>query len=87
MEIRRQDAYFYSTHTGGELDLFWRSRGENWGVEFKYSDAPGMTKSMNVVIEDLKLSHLWVVYPGKDNYRLSDRISVKSIMDIGDKWE
>ncbi len=56
-------------------------------MEFKYSDAPGMTKSMNVVIEDLKLSHLWVVYPGKDNYRLSDRISVKSIMDIGDKWE
>ena len=35
-------------------------RGERHGFEFKYSDAPGHTRSMSVAIQDLKLEHLWV---------------------------
>ena len=39
------DLYFWNTHAGAELDLFWQARGQNWGVEFKYEDAPRWTRS------------------------------------------
>jgi len=73
--------YFYSVHSGSELDLFWQAKGKNWGAEFKYADAPKLTRSMKTVIKDLSLSHLWVVYPGKTTYRLSENITVLSLMD------
>lgn len=66
--------YFWSTHAGAELDLFWQSGGKNWGIEFKYIDAPRTTKSMSVAINDLNLARLWVVYPGDEQYSLADKI-------------
>jgi predicted AAA+ superfamily ATPase len=33
------ELYFWHTHAGAELDLFWQAGGRNWGVEFKYEDA------------------------------------------------
>jgi hypothetical protein len=32
------DLYFWHTHAGAELDLFWQAEDRNWGVEFKYED-------------------------------------------------
>ena len=34
-----------------------------------------MTKSIRIVIDDLGLTHLWVVYPGKREYPLGDKIT------------
>ncbi|MDO8956084.1 MAG: hypothetical protein Q7W38_04485 [Deltaproteobacteria bacterium] len=42
----------------------------------KYADAPGWSRSMLVAIQDLFLEHLWVIYPGQQEYRLDERISV-----------
>lgn len=83
---RDQEMYFWSTHTGSEIDLFWQHEGRNWGIEFKYSDAPKITKSMQIAMRDLKLSHLWVVYPGKESYGLAKNITVCALKDIGDTW-
>lgn len=77
---------FYRTHNGAELDLFWQHDGKNWGVECKMADAPATTKSMKAVCKDLKLEHLWVVYPGKEEWQLDSSISVKSIYSIGKEW-
>jgi uncharacterized protein len=60
------DLYFWNTPAGAELDLYWQARGQNWGVEFKYEDAPRLTRSLRTAVEDLKLERLWIVYPGKD---------------------
>lgn len=79
---RPQEVYFWKTHSGAELDLFWQDKGKNWGVEFKYSDAPTATKSMHISISDLELEHLWVIYPGKENYKLSSKITVSSLVDF-----
>ncbi|MBM4045373.1 MAG: ATP-binding protein [Planctomycetes bacterium] len=79
---RDEEFFFWGTHAGAELDLFWQHGGQNWGVEIKYADAPGLTKSMAVVMEDLNLAHLWVVYPGKDPYRLSERVTVLPLRDV-----
>ena len=46
------------------------------GVEFKRSDAPGLTPSMRVALNDLKLDKLYVVYPGSLRYALTDRVEV-----------
>ncbi len=73
--------YFYSVHSGSELDLFWQEKGKNWGAEFKYADAPRLTRSMKTVQKDLNLAHLWVIYPGKATYRLSENVTVVPVID------
>lgn len=74
-----RNLFFWKSHAGAELDLFWQDRGKNWGVEFKYADAPKLTKSMQISINDLELEHLWVVYPGAESYPLSDKITVSPV--------
>jgi hypothetical protein len=71
-----KDAYFYKTHGGAELDLLIMRGGKQYGFEFKYSDAPKVTKAMHVVFNDLDLEKLWVVYPGEKSYPLDEGIDV-----------
>ena len=77
-----RDAYFWATHNGAELDLMVTLRGRRHGFEMKYGDAPGTTKSMRLVLDDLQLEHLWVVYPGAERYDLDARITVIPASDI-----
>jgi hypothetical protein len=84
---RDEEIYFWRTHAGAEIDLFWQKSGKNWGVEFKYKDAPRLTKSMKTVMEDLKLEHMWVIYPGSDIYKLAENITVLPLRQIPIKWQ
>ncbi len=68
------EAYFWATHNGAELDLLLIKDGRRVGVEFKRADAPGMTTSMKIAMHDLQLDRLYVVYPGELRYALSGRI-------------
>ena len=77
-----RSAYFWSTHGGAELDLLLIAGGERYGFEFKYTDAPGTTRSMRVAMQDLNLTHLWIVYPGAEAYDLDERISVLPVSDV-----
>ncbi len=65
------EAYFWATHAGAELDLLMFKHGLRVGVEFKRVDAPKMTPSMLIALRDLKLDALYVVYPGTRRYSLS----------------
>jgi uncharacterized protein len=67
-------AYFWATYAGAELDLLMFKYGKRIGVEFKYLDAPSLTRSMRTATDDLELDAVYVVYPGNRRYRLSDRI-------------
>jgi hypothetical protein len=69
-------AYFWATHQGAELDLLMFKDQQRIGVEFKRSDAPSLTPSMRVALNDLKLDRLYVVYPGKQRYALSEQVEV-----------
>ena len=77
-----REAYFYGTQRGAELDLLLLRRGRRWGFEFKCSDAPKTTKSMHVALDDLKLEHLWVVYPGTLRYPLGEKITALPLREI-----
>ena len=74
--LESRDAYFWATHAGAELDLMITVGGRRHGFEFKYADAPGTSRSMHSAIHDLSLEHLWVIYPGRQEYTLADAISV-----------
>ena len=80
--IRPPQAFFWATHTGAELDLLLSYRGRRYGAEFKFSEAPKITKSMRIALDDLNLDHLWIVYPGQDSHPVDDKISVRSVGDI-----
>ena len=81
-----QELYFWRTHVGAELDLFWQWGGRNWGVECKYQDAPRLTRSMKAALEDLELAGLWVIYPGSTSYRLAENVRVLPLRDIDATW-
>lgn len=88
LDKREDELYFFATHTASELDLFCQGSGRNWGAEFKYSDAPRLTKSMKTVIEALCLSHLWVVYPSDRSYRLDDYVDHHALTPVlPPKWQ
>jgi predicted AAA+ superfamily ATPase len=80
-----REAYFWATYAGAELDLLTTLRGKRYGFEFKYGDAPTVTKSMQIARQDLKLKRLFVVYPGKESYPLGDDVEVISIQSLPDK--
>jgi len=80
------EVFFWKTHSGAEIDLFWQSGGKNWGVECKLNDAPALSKSMKTAMSDLSLTHLWVIYPGKKTYRLHEQITVLPISQISGIW-
>lgn len=64
------------------MDLMVLWQGHRIGFEFKFGDAPGITKSMHIAMADLKLERLLVVLAGKESYNLGPNIEVVSIVHL-----
>jgi len=75
-------AYFWGTHAGAELDLLLIRRGRRYGVEFKTNAAPTMTKSLHIALDDLKLDRAWIVYPGNEVYPVHKLVEATPLPDI-----
>ncbi len=75
-------AYFWNTQGGAELDLLVFINGQRYGFEFKYADAPALTKSIMVSHTDLKLNRVFIVYPGRKSYPLNDWAEAVAIADL-----
>lgn len=71
---RNEEVFFYATHAGAEIDLFWQEGGKNFALEVKFTDTPSVTKSMRVAIADLQIAKTWIVYPGASVVRLAENI-------------
>jgi hypothetical protein len=74
-----REAYFWSTQSGAELDLLVFARGKRLGFEFKYADAPKVTKSLQIAHHDLKLDRAFVIAPGPQSYPLNDWAEVLAL--------
>jgi uncharacterized protein len=70
------EAYYWATHNGAELDLLLFKDGRRIGVECKRADAPVLTTSMRIALADLKLDRLCVLYPGEKAYSLTKKVEV-----------
>jgi uncharacterized protein len=77
-----RDAYFWATQRGAELDLLVLRKGRRYGFEFKASDAPKLTPSMRIAMEDLKLDRLWALHPAPGAaYALADGIEAMPLAE------
>lgn len=74
--IQPDETYYWATYNRAELDLLLFKNGRRIGVECKRADAPVLTPSMRIAMSDLKLDHLYVVYPGEKAYTLGKKIEV-----------
>ena len=74
--FRPDETYFWATHNGAEVDLLLFKNGQRIGVECKRADAPTLTPSMRIALADLKLDHLYVLYPGDKTYSLAKNVEV-----------
>lgn len=77
-----EEAFCWGTHAGAELDLLLLRRGRRYGFEFKLSDAPNMTKSLHIALEDLQLERAWIVYPGSGSYPVHDQVEVLPLVRL-----
>jgi uncharacterized protein len=76
------EAWFWATHAGAELDLLMMQRGLRIGVEIKRLDAPRLTASMRIAMDELKLDRLLVVYPGERRYALAERVEAVPFAEL-----
>ncbi len=61
---QRGEVFFWSVHTGAELDLLIVRNDRRVGFEFRLTQSPRVTPSMRSCREALKLEHLYVVCHG-----------------------
>lgn len=82
--VQPDDVYFWGTYQGAELDLLLFKDGRRLGIEAKRTDAPTLTPSMRIALEDLKLDHLGVLYPGERRYTLGERVTALPLVTLAD---
>jgi predicted AAA+ superfamily ATPase len=80
--MRPDEAYFWATHSGAEIDLVLFKNGRRIGVECKRADAPKLTPSMRIALDDLKLDELFVVYAGDQRYSLAKNVEVVPLAEL-----
>ena len=73
--LEPDQAYYWATHNGAEIDLIIVKDGRMFGVECKRMDAPKITPSIKTALEDLNLEHIAVVYPGTRSFPLKDKVT------------
>ncbi|MCP4701911.1 MAG: ATP-binding protein [Gammaproteobacteria bacterium] len=78
------EAFFWATHQGMEIDLLLRHGAELFGLECKRTDSPRMTPSMRNALADLGLARLAVIYPGNKRFPLSRQVEAVPLQVIAD---
>jgi predicted AAA+ superfamily ATPase len=68
------EAFFWATHQAAEIDLILRRGDRLFGVECKLADAPRITPSIRIALDDLRLERVAVIYPGAKRFALGDRV-------------
>ena len=71
--------YFYSTHSGGEIDLVLDNGQSKIAVEFKASGAPEISSKFIATMGEVGVTSAWVVAPVNQMYSLRENITVGSI--------
>jgi predicted AAA+ superfamily ATPase len=74
LDATPREVFHWRTQAGAELDLLVTRGRRRRGFEFKRTDAPALTPSMRVALQDLRLDSLDVIYPGAKTYPLASRV-------------
>jgi len=72
---------YYRTSAQAEIDLVLEgSNKQIWAIEVKRSLAQSVSKGFHYACEDIKATHKFVIYPGEDNFPLSNGIEVIGLL-------
>ena len=80
--VPHDEAYWWSTHQGAEMDLLLFRKGRRFGVEVKRADAPQLTSSIRAAIRDLKLDGVTIVAPITKPYAVNVNVRVTSLEQV-----
>lgn len=84
------EVFFWATHQGAEIDLILRRGDALYGIECKRADTPRITRSIRIALDDLKLKHVFVIYPGVQSFRLArqvEAVPLKALSKGKSFWE
>jgi predicted AAA+ superfamily ATPase len=74
--VPHDEAFFWATYQGAEIDLILRRGDRLFGIECKRKDAPGLTPSIRTALEDLGLERVAIIVPGTRRYSINERVEV-----------
>jgi len=75
--------WFYRTAAGAEIDLVIEVNAKKkYAIEIKRSSAPKLSKGFYIGCEDIKASHRFIVYPGKERFPVSKDVEAISLLDM-----
>jgi predicted AAA+ superfamily ATPase len=77
-----EEAFFWSTHQGAEIDLILRRGDKLLGVEAKRSDSPGLTPSIRIALQDVGLARVAVLYPGTKRFPIADQVEAVPVQAL-----
>ncbi len=72
--VPHDEAFFWATHQGAEIDLILRRGQALYGIECKRTDIPRVTPSIRIALNDLGLTRVYVVYPGMKRFPISEQV-------------
>jgi predicted AAA+ superfamily ATPase len=81
--MQPDEAYFWATHQGAEIDLVLRKGGQLFGIECKRTDRPRMTPSIRIALEDLGLEQVAIVYPGRKRFHVASGVEALPLSSLG----
>ena len=79
---RAAECHHWATPQGAELDLLVVRGSRRVGIEVKCTEAPQLTKSMEIAMKDLRLDRLWVVHQGRDRFMMRPNVEALPVSDL-----
>jgi uncharacterized protein len=80
--VPHDEVFFWATHQGAEIDLILRRGDALYGIECKRADTPRITPSIRIALEDLKLKHVFVLYPGIQRFPLARQVEAVPLREL-----
>lgn len=74
LRTRKDECFFWATHSGAELDLLVVRGRRRLGFEVKRTISPKITPSMRIALKDLKLQRLDIIHAGEETFMLGNKI-------------
>ncbi|MEB3314659.1 MAG: ATP-binding protein [Candidatus Melainabacteria bacterium] len=74
LDLKANSVFFWGIHAQAELDLLYFKDTKAYGIEVKFNEAPSVTKSMQLALEELNLEKLYIIYPGDRLAELDKKI-------------
>lgn len=82
LHIPSEEAFFWRTQSGAELDLLVMRGNLRIGFEFNRTSTPQLSRSLHIAMADLKLSQAYIIHGGNETYPLTEKITAMALQHV-----